>query len=75
MRPMWRAEVLKRYVDLIKKYGLNYEFDFTSFTAHNIAEVRPDVIEYFKKSKMSVGMHYRLRIRNDNEWMRETRLG
>jgi len=74
MRPMWGAEVLKRYIDLMNKYGLNCEVDFTALTAQNIAAVRPDVIEYFKESNMSVGMHYRLQPRNVSEWMRETRM-
>jgi len=74
MRPVWGAEVIKRYIDLWNKYGIICDFGFTDLAAQNIAVVRPDVIQYLKDSKMTIGMHYRIRARSESDWMRETRL-
>ncbi|MFZ5819938.1 MAG: hypothetical protein ACOYYJ_08550, partial [Chloroflexota bacterium] len=53
------ADILLRLVDLFERYGVRGDFYFTPEITRELAETRPDVIERFKNSNMTVSYHVR----------------
>lgn len=57
--PAESAEVLLKLVDLFEKYGVRGDFYFTAEITRELAETRPDVIERFRNSNMTISYHVR----------------
>jgi hypothetical protein len=53
------AEILLKLVDLFERYGVRGDFYFTAEITRELAEKRPDVIERFKNSNMTISYHVR----------------
>jgi hypothetical protein len=53
------ADLLLKLVDLFEKYGVRGEFYFTAEITRQLAENRPDVIERFRNSNMTISYHVR----------------
>lgn len=59
IHPTESAEVLLKLIDLFEKYGVRGDFYFTAEITRELAETRPDVIERFKNSNMTISYHVR----------------
>lgn len=57
--PNESADLLLKLVDLFEKYGVRGDFYFTAEITRALAEQRPDVIERFKRSDMTISYHVR----------------
>ncbi len=57
--PTESADILLKLVDLFEKYGVRGDFYFTAEIIRELAEKRPDVIERFKNSNMTISYHIR----------------
>lgn len=57
--PSESADLLLKLVDLFEKYGVRGDFYFTTEITRALAEQRPDVIERFKNSDMTISYHVR----------------
>ncbi len=53
------ADILMKLVDLFEKYNVRGDFYFTAEVTRKLAEERPDVIERFKNSSMTISYHVR----------------
>ncbi|MBI5354237.1 MAG: hypothetical protein HZB50_16460 [Chloroflexi bacterium] len=53
------ADTLMKLVDLFEKYNVRGDFYFTAEVTRKLAEERPDVIERFKNSNMTISYHVR----------------
>lgn len=53
------ADILLKLVDLFEKYGVRGDFYFTAEITRELAETRPDVIERFRNSNMTISYHIR----------------
>ncbi|MEW6084589.1 MAG: hypothetical protein AB1607_08340 [Chloroflexota bacterium] len=53
------ADILLKLVDLFEKYGVRGDFYFTAEITRELAETRPDVIERFRNSNMTISYHVR----------------
>ncbi|MBA4379512.1 MAG: hypothetical protein C0393_02300 [Anaerolinea sp.] len=53
------ADTLLRLVDLFEKYNVRGDFYFTAEITRELAEKRPDVIERFRNSDMTISYHVR----------------
>jgi len=53
------ADILMKLVDLFEKYNVRGDFYFTAEVTRRLAEERPDVIERFKNSNMTISYHIR----------------
>ncbi|MBV6394078.1 MAG: hypothetical protein KPEEDBHJ_03324 [Anaerolineales bacterium] len=53
------ADILLQLVDLFERYGARGDFYFTAEITRKLTEERPDVIERFKNSDMTVSYHVR----------------
>lgn len=53
------ADILLKLVDLFERYNLRGDFYFTAEVTRKLAEERPDVIERFKNSNMTISYHVR----------------
>ncbi len=53
------ADLLLRLVDLFEKYNVRGDFYFTAEITRKLAEERPEVIERFKNSNMTISYHVR----------------
>ena len=57
--PAESADILLQIVDLFEKYGVRGDFYFTAEITRALAETRPDVIERFRNSDMTISYHVR----------------
>ncbi len=57
--PEESADLLLKLVDLFEKYNVRGDFYFTAEITRKLAEKRPDVIERFKNSDMTISYHVR----------------
>ncbi len=57
--PTESADILLKLVDLFEKYGVRGDFYFTAEITRQLAEQRPDVIERFRNSDMTISYHVR----------------
>ncbi|HMZ43744.1 MAG TPA: hypothetical protein PLI15_11860 [Anaerolineales bacterium] len=57
--PEESAELLLKLVDLFEQYNIRGDFYFTAEITRQLAEKRPDVIERFKNSNMTISYHVR----------------
>lgn len=57
--PTESADILLKLVDLFEKYGVRGDFYFTAEITRELAEKRPDIIERFKNSNMTISYHIR----------------
>jgi len=57
--PTESADLLLKLVDLFEKYGVRGDFYFTAEITRTLAENRPDVIERFRNSNMTISYHVR----------------
>lgn len=57
--PTESADLLLEFVDLFEKYGVRGDFYFTAEVTRKYAEERPDVIERFRNSNMTISYHVR----------------
>lgn len=57
--PTESADLLLQLVDLFEKYGVRGDFYFTAEITRELAEKRPDVIERFRDSDMTISYHVR----------------
>lgn len=57
--PTESADLLLQLVDLFEKYGVRGDFYFTAEITRALVESRPDVIERFRNSDMTVSYHVR----------------
>jgi hypothetical protein len=57
--PTESADLLLKLIDLFEKYGVRGDFYFTAEVTRTLAETRPDVIERFRNSDMTVSYHVR----------------
>lgn len=57
--PSESADTLLRLVDLFERYNLRGDFYFTAEVTRTYVEERPDVIERFKNSNMTISYHIR----------------
>jgi len=57
--PAESADILLKLVDLFERYGVRGDFYFTAEITRQLAETRPDVIERFRNSNMTVSYHVR----------------
>lgn len=57
--PTESADILLKLVDLFEKYGVRGDFYFTAEITRELAEKRPDVIERFRNSNMTISYHIR----------------
>ncbi len=57
--PTESADILLKLVDLFEKYGVRGDFYFTAEITRELAETRPDVIERFRNSNMTISYHIR----------------
>ena len=57
--PTESADLLLKLVDLFEKYGVRGDFYFTAEITRKLAEKRPDVIERFRNSDMTISYHVR----------------
>jgi hypothetical protein len=57
--PSESADILLQLVDLFERYGVRGDFYFTAEITRELAENRPDVIERFRKSNMTISYHVR----------------
>lgn len=53
------ADILLELVDLFERYKIRGDFYFTAEVTRKLAEERPDVIERFKNSDMTISYHIR----------------
>ena len=53
------ADILIKLVDLFERYNVRGDFYFTAEVTRKLAEERPDVIERFKNSNMTISYHVR----------------
>lgn len=53
------ADILLKLVDLFEKYNVRGDFYFTAEVTRKLVEERPDVIERFKNSDMTISYHIR----------------
>jgi hypothetical protein len=53
------ADILMKLVDLFEKCNVRGDFYFTAEVTRKLAEERPDVIERFKNSNMTISYHVR----------------
>ena len=53
------ADILIKLVDLFEKYNVRGDFYFTAEVTRKLVEERPDVIERFKNSNMTISYHIR----------------
>ena len=57
--PTESADLLLKLVDLFEKYSVRGDFYFTAEITRELAEKRPDVIERFRNSDMTINYHVR----------------
>ena len=57
--PTESADLLLKLVDLFERYGVRGDFYFTAEITRALAETRPDVIERFRNSDMTISYHVR----------------
>ena len=57
--PSESADILLKLIDLFERYGVCGDFYFTAEITRELAEKRPDVIERFKNSNMTISYHVR----------------
>jgi hypothetical protein len=57
--PTESADILLKLVDLFEKYGVRGDFYFTPEITRELVETRPDVIERFRNSDMTISYHVR----------------
>jgi hypothetical protein len=57
--PTESADLLLQLIDLFEKYGVRGDFYFTAEITRALAETRPDVIERFRNSDMTISYHVR----------------
>ncbi len=57
--PTESADILLQLIGLFEKYGVRGDFYFTAEITRQLAETRPDVIEHFKNSNMTLSYHVR----------------
>lgn len=57
--PSESADILLKLVDLFEKYGVRGDFYFTAEITRELVEKRPDVIERFRNSNMTISYHVR----------------
>jgi hypothetical protein len=57
--PTESADLLLQLIDLFEKYNVRGDFYFTAEITRALAETRPDVIERFRDSDMTVSYHVR----------------
>ncbi|MDO8753953.1 MAG: hypothetical protein Q7J80_08685, partial [Anaerolineales bacterium] len=53
------ADILMKLVDLFERYNVSGDFYFTAEVTRKLAQERPDVIERFKNSNMTISYHIR----------------
>lgn len=53
------ADILLKLIDLFERYNVRGDFYFTAEVTRKLAEERPDVIERFKTSNMTISYHIR----------------
>jgi hypothetical protein len=57
--PSESADILLRLIDLFERYDIRGDFYFTAEITRLYAEQRPDIIERFKNSNMTINYHIR----------------
>ncbi len=57
--PSESGDILLKLVDLFEKYGVRGDFYFTAEITRQLVETRPDVIERFRASNMTISYHVR----------------
>ena len=57
--PTESADILLQLIDLFEKYNVRGDFYFTAEITRELAETRPDVIERFRDSDMTISYHVR----------------
>lgn len=57
--PAESADILLKLVDLFERYGVRGDFYFTAEITRELVEQRPEVIERFRNSNMTISYHVR----------------